>query len=167
MKFCAATLAALLVTSSASAKEIRRLGKKAGKKTAGAAPDASKTSTCNADGTTNFPFYGEDNSQRLLHREGVIDDIPSKLCGQDGGKNVILVIGDGMGWEMVRAGAIAKQVIDELESLGCDTKVGCPDNEEAIATFAERNLSDYYTSGKTQFATCVTSHHLICFDLTR
>jgi hypothetical protein len=176
MKFCAATLAALLlVANSASAKEVRRLGKKpddkagkkAGKKGAVDPTDTPATSTCNADGTTKFPFYGDDSSQRLLLREGVINELPTKMCGRDGGKNVILVIGDGMGWEMVRAGAIAKQVLDQLEDMGCDTKVGCPDNADAIAYFEKKTLSDYYTSGKTQFATCDSSHHLICLDLTR
>lgn len=127
------------------------------------APDTSSSfTTCNADGTSKFASYGEENSQRLLLREGVIDAIPSSLCGSKDGKNVILIVGDGMGWEMVRAGAVAKQVIAELEQLGCDTKVGCPDNQEAIATFAQRTLSDdYYTSGKTQFVTCVSSHHSV------
>ena len=54
-----------------------------------------------------------DNSERLLLREGVIDSLPKSLCDDVNsdspkGKNVILVIGDGMGWEMVRAGAVAK-----------------------------------------------------------
>ena len=45
---------------------------------------------------------GKDNSERLLLREGVIDEIPSSLCGSEKPqKNVILVVGDGMGWEMV------------------------------------------------------------------
>jgi hypothetical protein len=51
------------------------------------------------------------------------------------------------GWEMTRAGAIARQVIDELESLGCDTMEGCPDNDAAREAFAGRSLSDYYTEG--------------------
>jgi hypothetical protein len=173
MKLSATTLTALLlVANSASANETRRLGgKKVGKKdsvgkkegkkdsvtmpatpatTPPQAPDISDTvsATCNADGTNVFPSYGEENSQRMLLREGVIDSIPEKMCG-NGGKNVILVVGDGMGWEMVRAGAIAKKVIDELESLGCDTKVGCPGDEGAIAAFASKTLSDYYTEGKT------------------
>ncbi len=38
-----------------------------------------------------------DNSERLLLREGVIPEIPKSLCtNADKGKNVILVIGDGM-----------------------------------------------------------------------
>lgn len=61
-----------------------------------------------------------DNSVRLLKREGIIGDIPKSLCSkfrepeEDGAeplrtdKNVILVIGDGMGWEMIRAGAIVR-----------------------------------------------------------
>lgn len=84
----------------------------------------------------------------MLHREGVIPKIPSTLCGNKAGKNVILVIGDGMGWEMVRSGAIAKRVLKELEDdFGCDIKAGCPDNQAAIDAFAKRSLSDYYTEG--------------------
>jgi hypothetical protein len=176
MKLSAPTLAALLlVANSASADETRRFGGKGGKKlgkkdssyeqvgkkegkkdtvATPATPEAPGTSdtvsaTCNADGTSVFPSYGEDNSQRLLLREGIIDSIPEKMCGIEGGKNVILVVGDGMGWEMVRAGAVAKKVIDELESLGCDIKVGCPGDEGAIAAFASRTLSDYYTEGNS------------------
>lgn len=48
---------------------------------------------------------------------------------------------------MTRAGAIARQIIDELESLGCNTMEGCPDNTAAIEAFAGRSLSDYYTEG--------------------
>lgn len=51
---------------------------------------------------SSFPFLGRDNAERLLLREGVIDSIPKK-CGNNGSKNVILAIGDGMGWEMVSA----------------------------------------------------------------
>lgn len=41
-----------------------------------------------------FPL---DNSERLLHREGVIDEIPASLCtNAANGKNVMLVVGDGM-----------------------------------------------------------------------
>eukprot|EP00339_Tiarina_fusa_P012873 CAMPEP_0117001948 /NCGR_PEP_ID=MMETSP0472-20121206/3775_1 /TAXON_ID=693140 ORGANISM="Tiarina fusus, Strain LIS" /NCGR_SAMPLE_ID=MMETSP0472 /ASSEMBLY_ACC=CAM_ASM_000603 /LENGTH=754 /DNA_ID=CAMNT_0004702121 /DNA_START=45 /DNA_END=2309 /DNA_ORIENTATION=+ len=107
--------------------------------------------TCNEDGTHTFPDYGVDSQQRLLLREGVIDEIPANICEAREGKikkNVILVVGDGMGWEMIRAGAIARQVIDELEELGCDTKTGCPDNEAAKDAFSGRSLADYYTEGK-------------------
>ncbi|CAB9497259.1 Alkaline phosphatase H [Seminavis robusta] len=104
--------------------------------------------TCNPSGMSNYAFLGKDNSERLLLREGVIDSIPSTLCGRNNSKNVILVVGDGMGWEMNRAGAIAKRVVQELESLGCDTKVGCPDNTAAMEAFAGRTLQDYYTEGK-------------------
>jgi alkaline phosphatase len=83
-----------------------------------------------------------------LLREGLIDEIPPSLCGNPMNKNVILVIGDGMGWEMVRAGAIARRVIDELETMGCDTKTGCPDLAVAAETFQGRTLADYYTEGK-------------------
>ncbi len=41
-----------------------------------------------------FPL---DNSERLLLREGVISEIPASLCTNSAnGKNVILVVGDGM-----------------------------------------------------------------------
>jgi hypothetical protein len=52
-----------------------------------------------------------------------------------------------MGWESTRAGAIARQIIDELESLGCNTMEGCPDNAAAREAFEGRSLSDYYTEG--------------------
>ncbi len=61
----------------------------------------SPSTTCDSEGFSHFPFQGLDNSQRLLLREGVISEIPPKLCPQDREmtnitKNVILVIGDGM-----------------------------------------------------------------------
>jgi len=100
---------------------------------------------------SSYPFLGEDNSERLLLREGVIDALPADLCeNKDKSKNVILVIGDGMGWEMIRAGAIAKLVLDELEEMGCDTKTGCPDSDvgdEAMKMFHGRTLDHYYTEG--------------------
>lgn len=51
--------------------------------------------------------------------------------------------------QMVRSGAIAKRVVDELESLGCDTTTGCTGDvaEAAKAAFAGRTLADYYTEG--------------------
>jgi hypothetical protein len=102
-----------------------------------------------------FPFVGEDSAQRMLLREEVINSIPSNLCNitddpERKRKNVILVVGDGMGWEMTRSGAIAKQVLNELKSLGCDTKTGCPDNQDAIDAFKGRSLDDYYTEGKNK-----------------
>lgn len=100
---------------------------------------------------SKYPFLGQDSSERLLLREGIIDSIPADLCTQsDKSKNVILVIGDGMGWEMIRAGAIAKLVLAELEDMGCDTKTGCPNSDVGDAVmevFAGRTLSDYYTEG--------------------
>ena len=50
------------------------------------------------------------------------------------------------------AGAIARRVLDELESLGCDTKTGCTSSDigdAAMAAFAGRTLADYYTEGMT------------------
>jgi hypothetical protein len=96
---------------------------------------------------SKFPNGGADSSERLLLREGVIDQIPKSLCGNKGGKNVILVVGDGMGWEMVRAGAIARKVVNELESIGCDIAAGCVGNTAAMARFEGRTLADYYTEG--------------------
>eukprot|EP00980_Cylindrotheca_fusiformis_P003941 scaffold871_cov130-Cylindrotheca_fusiformis.AAC.18 len=47
---------------------------------------------------------------------------------------------------MVRAGAIARRVIDELEDEGCDTKKGgCDDTIKDL--FRGRTLDDYYTEG--------------------
>jgi hypothetical protein len=147
---------------------------------------------CDEDGFSSFPYKGMDSSQRLLLREGLISKIPTKQCPKDrgaSGKNVILVIGDGMvrttvystteffsfsrdsvfshrvynsksfrssifrliqGWEMVRAGSIARQVIDELADLGCDVTLGeCLENLKQVAKdqFGGRTLEDYYTEG--------------------
>jgi hypothetical protein len=62
-----------------------------------------KKSSCNKDGSSDYPYQGLDNSQRLLLREGIIDSIPGQMCPKDRevdgkvpGKNVILVVGDGM-----------------------------------------------------------------------
>ena len=65
-------------------------------------------------------------------------------------KNVILVIGDGMGWEAIRAGAIAKSIINELENdFDCVvSQGGCPENESAKQAFEARQLQDYYTEGR-------------------
>jgi hypothetical protein len=104
-----------------------------------------ETQECSA--FSAFPNGGADSSERLLLREGVIDKIPNSLCGNKGGKNVILVVGDGMGWEMVRAGAIARKVVNELESIGCDIAAGCVGNTAAMARFEGRTLADYYTEG--------------------
>ena len=61
----------------------------------------------------------------------------------------MLVVGDGMGWEMIRAGAIARKVLMELEDMGCDTSMGCTGDvaDAAKAAFAGRSLDDYYTEG--------------------
>ena len=61
-------------------------------------------SQCKRDGTPSRPDFGEDSAPRLLLREGVIDEIPTDMCDMQRNmtmKNVILVVGDGMGWEMV------------------------------------------------------------------
>ena len=50
------------------------------------------------------------------------------------------------GWEMIRAGAVAKKVLMELEGMGCDTSNGCTGSvaDAALAAFSGRTLSDYY-----------------------
>lgn len=54
-----------------------------------------------------------------------------------------------MGWEMVRAGAIAKQVVAELKAMNVDIKAGATGDAAtaAKAKFAGRRLSNYYTEG--------------------
>lgn len=51
---------------------------------------------------------------------------------------------------MIRAGAVAKKVLEELEGMGCDTTTGCTGAtaDAAKAAFAGRTLDDYYTEGK-------------------
>ena len=161
MKIGLAALVLFGLSESITAKTIRGLKKKpSAKKVKNAlknalkkAKNAKKTKAPKCDKTYSELKgmegpYPLDNSERLLHREGVIDEIPKSLCGNEGGKNVMLVVGDGMGWEMIRAGAIAKLVIDELEAWGCDTTTGCPEMKDAaMAAFAGRDLDDYYTEG--------------------
>ena len=49
---------------------------------------------------------------------------------------------------MIRAGAVARKVLMELEEMGCDTSFGCPSMADAAnAAFAGRTLTDYYTEG--------------------
>jgi len=120
-----------------------------GQKQASTAEDSEKTrqNTCDAKGYSQSQWQGRDSPERLLLREGVIDKLPDSKCGNSGRKNVILAIGDGMGYEMVRAGSIARQVLDELATLGCNTTVGCPSNQAAKTAFKGRRLTDYYTEG--------------------
>ena len=59
-------------------------------------------------------------------------------------KNIILIIGDGMGWEMARSGAIYNQVEKEIASLKLEGKT----DVQIKAVFANRTLDYYYTSGK-------------------
>jgi len=85
---------------------------------------------------------------------------------------VILVIGDGMGWEMARAGSIAKQIIEELEAFGCDIKMGCPENRNASEAFSGRILADYYMEGKSvdnsdTFDKALRKSHSSCFRCHR
>jgi len=91
-------------------------------------------------------------AEQLLFKHGVIDELRREKCPNNGNnKNVILVVGDGMGWEMIRAGAIAKKVLAELTDMGIDTTVGATSDAQkasAKAMFAGRKLSDYYTEGK-------------------
>jgi alkaline phosphatase len=59
-------------------------------------------------------------------------------------KNNILIIGDGMGWEMTRSAAIYNQVEKEIITLKAAGKTDL----EIKAVFANRTLDYYYTSGK-------------------
>lgn len=103
------------------------------------------------DDDSRCPLSEELNPVRNLLKQGVIDSIPPGLCGDASkSKNVILVIGDGMGWEMIRAGAIARQVVDELEAMGIDVHAGAATEEAAAmakSAFANRTYNDYYTQG--------------------
>ena len=56
-------------------------------------------------------------------------------------KNVIMMIGDGMGWEMTRAGAIQNQIEAEIAAIREEN----PDitNEELATQFEGRTLEDY------------------------
>ena len=59
-------------------------------------------------------------------------------------KNNILIVGDGMGWEMARSAAIYNQVEKEITTLKAAGKTDL----EIKAVFANRTLDYYYTSGK-------------------
>jgi alkaline phosphatase len=59
-------------------------------------------------------------------------------------KNIVLIIGDGMGWEMSRASAIYSQIEKEIDALLGEGKSSI----EITGLFADRTLDDYYTSGK-------------------
>ena len=61
-------------------------------------------------------------------------------------KNVILMIGDGMGWEMSRANAIQADIEREIEQIKAENP-GIT-NEEIATRFDGRTLDDYYTQGK-------------------
>ena len=92
---------------------------------------------------------GPQTSLQLLLDNKIITKMPSSLCTAGTGKRVILVIGDGMGWEMARAGAIAKRVLDELKTMGVDTVNGSTGTvaDAAKAAFSGRQLKDYYLEG--------------------
>ena len=59
-------------------------------------------------------------------------------------KNNILIVGDGMGWEMTRSASIYNQVEKEITTLKAEGKTDL----EIKAVFANRTLDYYYTSGK-------------------
>jgi hypothetical protein len=61
-------------------------------------------------------------------------------------KNVILMIGDGMGWEMSRASAIQKQIEQEIAQIRTENPQIT--NEQIAARFDGRTLDDYYIAGK-------------------
>jgi hypothetical protein len=119
MKFSSLTLLMLLSTEAAEARNLKgakkgeeikhkmsKDAKKGAKDAKKGAKDAKKGAKdaqfrkCNKDGSSDYPYKGKDNSQRLLLREGVITEIPSTQCPKDRegamNKNVILVVGDGM-----------------------------------------------------------------------
>lgn len=60
--------------------------------------------------------------------------------------NVILMIGDGMGWEMSRAAAIQAKIEREIARLRQEN-TDLSDREIA-ARFEGRTLADYYTEGQ-------------------
>ena len=96
----------------------------------------------------------QDSAERQLKDAGVIDIITNRCRDdtQEQSKNVILLIGDGNGWEPNRAAAILVQVLEELATLGVDagnaSATSASIKAAAKAKFAGRTLSDYYTSGK-------------------
>jgi len=59
-------------------------------------------------------------------------------------KNVILIIGDGMGWEMARAAAIYNRVNSEIDGLLKQGKT----SDQIKQIFSTKTLADYYTEGK-------------------
>ncbi len=61
-------------------------------------------------------------------------------------KNVILMIGDGMGWEMTRARAIQAEIEQEIAEI----RESNPNitNEEIASRFDGRSLDDYYTEDR-------------------
>lgn len=59
-------------------------------------------------------------------------------------KNIILIIGDGMGWEMSRASGVYNEINKEVNILLGQGKT----SGEITSLFANRTLDDYYTSGK-------------------
>ncbi|MEO0928209.1 MAG: alkaline phosphatase [Cyanobacteria bacterium J06643_13] len=61
-------------------------------------------------------------------------------------KNVILMIGDGMGWEMTRASAIQSQIEAEIAQIREENPH--LSSEEIANRFVGRTLTDYYTTGK-------------------
>ena len=71
-------------------------------------------------------------------------------------KNVIMMIGDGMGWEMTRAGAIQNQIEAEIAAIREEN----PDitNEELATQFEGRTLEDYQGSCR---GICKIVPHLI------
>jgi alkaline phosphatase len=59
-------------------------------------------------------------------------------------KNIILIIGDGMGWEMSRASGIYNEIENEINTLLGQGK----STSEISSLFSSRTLDDYYTEGK-------------------
>mmetsp|Transcript_8174 Transcript_8174/g.12124 ORF Transcript_8174/g.12124 Transcript_8174/m.12124 type:complete len:191 (-) Transcript_8174:148-720(-) len=172
MKFSTAALTLIATLPAAIATETQlRAGARAAK--GGKKPKHCGKKSKKQYSKKNAPLW-RDNSERLLLREGIIEEIPPSLCtdtenGVEKGKNVILVVGDGMGWEMIRAGAVAKKVLMELEDLGVDTSTGATGAtaEAAKAAFAGRTLDDYYTEGRCSDVNCRSIAHMSCMVLKR
>eukprot|EP00908_Phaeocystis_cordata_P006370 Transcript_16985.p1 GENE.Transcript_16985~~Transcript_16985.p1 ORF type:complete len:639 (-),score=228.90 Transcript_16985:220-2136(-) len=107
------------------------------------------------DSTCSFDFTPLEKITATLNKasmEGPYDPAlnPTPICDSEKSKNVILLIGDGFGWEPTRAGAITIEVLKELEEMGIPA-TGTTDATKAAAAkaaFAGRTLDDYYTKGR-------------------
>jgi len=90
--------------------------------------------------TSNKKIFAYDRLYKLVNPDLTNHNSFSLIMA----KNVILIIGDGMGWEMSRASAIYNQVKIEIDGLIKSGKTPA----EITTTFSTRTLDSYYTSGK-------------------